>query len=556
MAIEGSFFVRHKIFTTILLIVLVLLLVPTILLRQWSRGPHYDYELDLVLPASGADTAINDLQVGVAKLDITPKMEDYEPWTDVNNNTKFDPGVDTYEDLNGNGRFDGIWIAGFNTNRPAKGIHDPQWVRTIALRNNGVTLVLVTIDAIGIYHDEFVTIRKSIDPALNIDHIAFSSTHCHEVIDTMKIWSFWKRIDLWNKLEKPLDVPLFGYDDTHMAMIREAVKSTVEKAVHNMMPADMYCAQVKTPVEGYMDDSRKPQVVDSRLSLMRFTLRDTQKTIATFANWGNHPETLGGENSYISSDFPHYLREGIENGVDPDQPYGVEGVGGMCLYFQGMVGGLINQLHTAITHPDGKQHFVARDRSFEKTQALGYNVAIHACKALQGDTAWKNENPRIAVAARTIKIPMQGLLKWAIRLGFIHTGYYPGSKAKTEVNAIRIGDVMIVTVPGEIYPEVVEGGVVALEGRDFQVPPQEVPPLRTVMEADEGVRMAFVIGLANDEIGYMVPKSQWDVEPPFVYNNKKQYGEQNSGGPEVATSVHHTGMDLVKEVNAAYAKIK
>ena len=122
------------------------------------EGPHHDYELDFVIPENPVSPTI--LQAGVAKRDITINMDNYDPWVDVNKNSKYDEGVDTYTDSNGNGRFDGVWIAGFNVNRPAQGVHDPQWVRAIASRNNGVTLVMVTIDAIGIFHNECVTIRK------------------------------------------------------------------------------------------------------------------------------------------------------------------------------------------------------------------------------------------------------------------------------------------------------------------------------------------------------------------------------------------------------------
>jgi len=29
----------------------------------------------------------------------------------------------------------------------------------------------------------------------------------------------------------------------------------------------------------------------------------------------------------------------------------------------------------------------------------------------------------------------------------------------------------------------------------------------------------FVFGLANDEIGYIIPKSEWDEVPPYLYNH-------------------------------------
>ena len=45
----------------------------------------------------------------------------------------------------------------------------------------------------------------------------------------------------------------------------------------------------------------------------------------------------------------------------------------------------------------------------------------------------------------------------------------------------------------------------------------------------------LLIGLANDELGYIIPKRQWDAVAPFAYGRtKSQYGEINSCGPEVA----------------------
>ncbi|HEX72816.1 MAG TPA: hypothetical protein ENN65_05840 [Candidatus Hydrogenedentes bacterium] len=538
MSNKESFFRRHKILTTLGVIVLVLIVVPMIWLQSRARGPYHDYELDFLVPAANDPTPAGVLQVGVSKRDVTPNFDLYDSWTDVNNNGKYDEGIDTYVDRNGNGRFDGIWMAGFGTNRPAKGVNDPMWVRAIALRNNGVTLVMVTIDSIGIFHNEYIRIRKMINPALGIDHIMFSATHSHEVPDTMKIWSYGFRLF-------GLDIPYFGYDHGYMEFIQDMAREAIEEAVARLEPADMYCAQVYIEPEGFVRDSRKPVVMDNHMYLFRFTKHDTDETIATLVNWGNHPEALGSRNSYLTSDFPHWLREGLEKGVPP--PNGVEGFGGMCLYFQGMLGGLMTPLGVEVPHRDGVQKF--KEDSFEKAESLGYNCAIVAAHALRSDLVWKNENPKIAVAAKTYLCEMEGMYKWAIRLGLLHEGYYRGGKAKSEVNVIRIGDVTILTTPGELYPEVVEGGIEALPGRDFEIHPVEVPPLRGVME--KHARMAFVVGLANDEIGYMVPKSQWDTKPPWVHG-KKQYGEENSGGPEIAATYHREARDLLNRMNDAH----
>ena len=46
-------------------------------------------------------------------------------------------------------------------------------------------------------------------------------------------------------------------------------------------------------------------------------------------------------------------------------------------------------------------------------------------------------------------------------------------------------------------------------------------------------KKVLLLGLANDEIGYVLPKRQWDQVAPFAYGRERgQYGEVNSVGPE------------------------
>lgn len=558
---EDSFIRRHKILVSLALI--------PVLLGLWvyslRRGPHHGYELDFLIPANGQPAeAPGQLQVGVAKRDITIDFDKHDTWVDGNDNSEYDIWPDTlkpwqkalfslvnkrfklydpekaaksgdsYVDRNGNGRFDPVWVAGFGSNRPAKGVNDPQWTRAIALRNNGVTVVMVTIDAIGVYHNEFIDIRKAVNPALKIDHIIFSSTHSHEVPDTMSIWSG--------------PVPVLNYDPSYMKSIQQKSKEAIEEAVAALRPADMRCATVKLPMEGFVHDSRKPEVVDENLYAWRFTQAGTENTIATLVNWGNHPEALSGSNGQLTCDFVDWLRLGLEEGVP--EPNGVEGFGGMCLFFQGKIGGLANPLHVSVPKRDGSGE--VKQASFEKAEHLGYNAAIEAAKALRGPEAWVNENPMLAVAGKTIKAPMEGMFKYMIMLGFLHEGYYWGGYSKTEVNALRVGDALVATVPGEVYPEIITGGIEAKPGRDFEVPPVEVPPVRS--EKLKHARQAFTLGLANDEIGYIIPKSQWDTKAPYVYN-KSQYGEQNSGGPEVGPAIHAGMMEMVRRVNTTFDKV-
>jgi len=541
---EDSFIRRHKIITALGIVVVLIVL----FFGSRMIGPHRFYKVDFI--KVNADQPAGVLQVGVAKRDITPDLAQYDTYDDVDNDNKYKPkegwmskikmvaGNDTYNDRNHNGKFDPVWIAGFGSNRPAKGVHDPIWARAIAFRNNGVTIAMVTLDAIGIFHDKFIDMRKMIDPNLKIDHVIFSSLHNHETPDTMGNWS------------GPIPTP-WAFDHKNMDRIKKACKEAVEEAVRGLQPADMYIVPITLEKpEDFVDDSRKPIVIDKTICCARFTKHGADETIATMVSWGNHPETLGGSNPLITSDFCGYWRDGVENGVS--NPGGVEGLGGMCLYFQGMVGGLMTQLHTTVPHRNGVDTY--REDSWEKAQALGENLAILTVKGLRGPNVIKCENPRVGIAAKTFYAPMSGLFKYAILLGLIHPGVFLTSEgicARSEVNFARVGDLDMLTVPGELYVEIGEGGVEAPAGQDFPIAPVEVPPLRQEMDG----KVKMVIGLANDEIGYIIPKSQWDTKPPFAYGTKKgQYGEVNSGGPDVAPAVHRNSIDLIRRMKEAWPK--
>src|SRR5207245_3103410 len=99
---------------------------------------------------------------------------------------------------------------------------------------------------------------------------------------------------------------------------------------------------------------------------------------------------------------------------------------------------------------------------------------------------------------------------------------------RTEIGYLRLGDLEVAAIPGEIYPELVLDKVVATAepGADFPDAPIE-PALYKQLKGP----YRMLIGLANDEIGYIIPKRQWDEKPPFCYGLKKApYGEINSLG--------------------------
>jgi hypothetical protein len=127
----------------------------------------------------------------------------------------------------------------------------------------------------------------------------------------------------------------------------------------------------------------------------------------------------------------------------------------------------------------------------------------------------------------------------------IPAGIPQGRELQTEVVVINIGPAQILGIPGEIYPEIVVGGIQKPQepAADFPGAPREEPPLRDLMQG----RYRFVFGLANDEIGYIIPKSQWDEKPPFAYSLKNsQYGEINSCGYDTAPVLYQAIKKLLQ----------
>ena len=160
-------------------------------------------------------------------------------------------------------------------------------------------------------------------------------------------------------------------------------------------------------------------------------------------------------------------------------------------------------------------------------------------------TAVHVSDARVRARARLAGIPLKNRRFWAAaKLGVVDRGAWPPDLVRTEVAVVRVGPVELICVPGELYPEIAVGGVECPDGADFPGPPVEVPPLRSISKAP----LKAVIGLANDEIGYIIPRTQWDELPPFTYGQPSApYGEVNSLGPDAGPVIHAALKSLLEE---------
>lgn len=508
----------------IVLALLVLILAAGVWMFLNLKDRFPGYAIDLNIPAGNE----LPLRVGFAALSITPELPDR--WTDANGDSMYLPeDGDTYVDGNENGKFDAYWLAGFGKHRAANGIHDSLWARAMVIDDGHTRMALVVIDAIGFGHDDVIRVRQQIPASANITYTTVSSTHVHESPDLVGLWGPGNFVS--------------GVDPDYMALVIRQAAQAVTQAAENLRPAKLRVGEDLTGAIPMLADTRKPHVLDPGVTLIQAIDAETDTTLGSLFAWANHPETLWSKNLRITSDFPHYVREGIERGVYHGDSLVQAGLGGICIYINGAIGGLMT------THPSTPIMDPFRDTSylepsFAKAEAQGFGLAWLGLLALADSQTTEIESGSLALRAKTIDLPLDNpLFRLAAALGILDRGMSRWMHMRTEVAAWQLGPISCLQVPGEIYPEIVNGGVEAPEGQDFAIDPVEVPPLRAQMPG----RYKLVFGLANDLIGYIIPRSEWDQEPPHIYGYESDpYGEINSVGPETAPLIHRECVAVIE----------
>lgn len=423
-------------------------------------------------------------------------------------------------------QLDNTWLAGFSNNRKATGIHDPLWARVSVLRLGSTTIAIVALDAIGLMYDDVIEIRQLASKTLGLDYILISTTHTHQSPDTIGIWGE--------------DVGLSGVDTAYLTYLKTQTVAAIKQALTRLEPVNIRHFEEPNLARSLVEDTRKPINTDHSLKTLVFYSKNTNAVLGSIVSWANHPEVLWSKNTLITADFVHYVRDGIENGVEV-QGNRVPGLGGISLYINGAVGGLMTT-SPKFSVRSLKTGEVLTGATYEKAEAVGHTLAYLALQKIHKTYGTLISESSLSLRVKTIYLPLKNLnFRLAMIAGVINRGLSGWArKVKTEIAYIELGPISILTIPGEIYPEIVNGGIVAPDGQDFQIEPQEVPAIRHLMAG----KHSYVFGLSNDFIGYIIPKSQWDAEPPYTFQ-EKPYGEINSLGPNTAPIIYEEVKQLI-----------
>jgi hypothetical protein len=449
------------------------------------------------LPSPGAGDS-SGLEAGFGETDITPKLGP-KP----------------------------VFIAGYGQNRKATGVRDALKARAFVLRNAGRKVAFVCMDLVGFFNPNVENVRRKLR---GFDYVLVSSTHVHEGPDTLGLWG-----------SGPL---VSGVDPEYIAFVEEQAARAVEEADRACKPAAARIGTAHAPE--LLHDGREPYVLHDELVALEFHGATGGAPAGLVVQWNCHPETPDSKSTELTSDYVATtvakLRERHHCPV---------------VYLTGTVGGLMTTLHVAVKDRDGK---VLPEGSIAKMLRYGELLADVADRALK-DAQTLRLTP-LEVRHRPLFLPLDNKLYLLARqvgvlerTGYVWTGDSASAKpekpedgdkrlcTKSELAYLRLGELEVAAIPGEIYPELVLGKVQDPPDRGADYPDAPIEP--AIYHQFRG-KHRMIVGLANDEIGYIIPKRQWDEKPPFCYGRKSaQYGEQNSLGPDTAPLICEAFKGLV-----------
>ena len=420
-----------------------------------------------------------------------------------------------------------VYIAGFGSNRVATGVHDPLFARAIVLEQpGGKKIGIISVDLVGLFHDFTLETRKLVP---ELDYLVVCSTHNHNGPDTLGLWG-----------------PGFGrsgVDKAYVRSIQKRIPNLIKEAMGNRVPCKLVAA--KAPAPELLRDGRLPDIKHDDLVVLRFDDAKSGKPHGFLLQWNNHPETVDSDGTLITADFPTPALETISKSL------GCKGI-----YLTGTVGGLMTTIGVKVKDKSGKELPL---KTFETMNRLGELLGEKALVALK--EAQNVPFSQLEYKSKIVHFPVenrgyQAFFKLGVfnRKAFVETtkGQFESIQPadagdrkfwmQSEVGWIGLGDAEFFLVPGEIYPELVLG-----KFQDPVEPGADFPdaPLEKSLFSMSKAKWKMTVGLANDEVGYIIPKRQWDEKAPFCYGREKsQYGEINSLGNETAPRLSEAFREL------------
>lgn len=402
------------------------------------------------------------------------------------------------------------YIAGYSGGRYYTDILDYQKAKAFYLKYHGEEVLMISIDCVGLTSKYVNAIRDS----LNFDFpVNIVSTHTHAGVDTMGLWG-------------PAGID--GKNDTFMKDLVNASVKAGKEAYKNACVGSLTYGYIET--NDILYDSREPLVYDKNIYQLRF-VSDEDNIGTRLVFYGSHAESLGGSNTKISADFPNIMAKVIKEKTNDNM-----------LYFPGAIGGLI---YTNIFD----ENDVENNMKITGEKLAEYVLNIKEEDISSGKLKQTKVNFKIRLDnTMFLYYKFLGILENNITKNLFKNTYY----VQTELSVIKLDKITIALIPGEIFPELVWGG--SINNPDF-TNSKDNPDSLIDIAHKYNIDNLIVVGLANDEIGYIIPPSDFLVNEEYPYiqtivdsKDENHYEETMSVGETCAVKIASAFEKCLKKI--------
>lgn len=410
-----------------------------------------------------------------------------------------------------------LYISGYNSGWEITGLLDLCEARALWLGTGDSGVLLIGVDCIALDSGAVDQIREAIGEIPGCLAVNVYATHTHAGPDTLGLWG-------------PMGVD--GKNSEYMKNLTTAAAEAGREAAENVHSGKLFFGFAET--KNMFRDSRIPEVFDPNLYQLRFEAADGSAGARLYF-YGAHAESLRGSNTLVSRDFPGRLCDAM-----------AEFTGDNTMFASSPAGGLIMTKEFVTT---ATPELAVRNLKTTSEKLIEY------AKSITPDTE-RELKPSLKFSRTVFTVPLDNPAFAAYRLlGILHNKAVKADSAtghgvETELGVLLLDNLAVTLMPGEIFPELVLGGKYG-DANPEGVNPK---PLNEIAR-ENGIEEMILIGLCNDELGYIVPPSDFllNEKAPYIerthdYKGEDHYEETNSVGPACAQCIADAFEQAVKNL--------
>lgn len=353
-----------------------------------------------------------------------------------------------------------VYIAGYNFNRKSVGAHDDLFVRCVVLSNGETDIGIISLDLIGMLGSDILDIKNKVW-IIPPENIIVAFTHTHSGPDTTGLWGKW-----WTLTS--------GKDKEYMKWLNRQTIECIQEAFQNKKRVDLYLSQTQVKLTQFDDDVEKP---DPNFTILQARLENGENLFTLF-NYAFHPEFMN--NHYLSADILASFYSSIE-----------EQKGGMGIFLNGAQGNV-------------EPNFPHSHQDWSAPEKLGKMLTAVIFKVL-AEKEMKIQDYTMIIRRKVISVKLENnFFKAASFLGMAPELRDKNGNVKLELGYFQIGNLEILTIPGEAFPNIAKD--LRINANAYKI----ISPSYTI-----------ICGLCNGAYGYIMFKNEYEK---FNYHRSMSIG--------------------------------